>query len=320
MSKKKQTEQVDPLLLVSAADLYKCIQDWFDVLRYERHVSEHTLRAYQKDIGTFVGFLAKYYGSALSVGMVADSDITALRAWLAGLTIEGEQSAASRARALSAVRRFLHWMDKQGIAHNPYIKTLRAPKKPKKLPRPVSAERIFELLDGYDTSTWMGCRDKALFTLLYGTGLRIQEALSLNIEDWPQGSETDFLTIKGKGKKDRLVPILKEVHAAVLNCIDATPFAKTPDRAIFLGARGGRLHQGVAQKGLRQIRASFGLPDSATPHAMRHSFATHLLEEGANLREVQELLGHSSLSTTQRYTDIDNAKLLEVYKAAHPRS
>ena len=318
MSKKKQ--ETDPLLALTTADLYKSIGDWFDVLRYERHVSEHTLRAYQKDIGTFVRFLSKYNGDPLSISLLADSDITAFRAWMASLTIDNELSATSRSRALSAVRRFMDWLDKQGIAHNPYIKTLRAPKKPHKLPRPISAERIFELLDQYDARNWEDCRDKALFTLLYGTGLRIQEALSLNIEDWPQGSDTDFLTIRGKGKKERKVPILKRVHEAVLEAITAAPYAQTPERPIFVGVRGGRLHQGVAQRNLRKLRISFGLPDSATPHALRHSFATHLLEEGANLRQVQELLGHSSLSTTQRYTDVDNAKLFEVYKMAHPRS
>jgi integrase/recombinase XerC len=320
MTKDDKEIPVDPLLAVTAADLYRAIQGWFDMLRYERHVSPHTFRAYQSDISTFVNFLAKYHGAALSVGMVADSDITALRAWLAGLAINGELSASSRARSLSAVRRFLDWMDKQGIAHNPYIKTLRAPKQSRKLPRPVSAERIFELLAGYNAEHWMEQRDKTLFTLLYGTGLRIQEALSLNIEDWPQGSDTDFITIRGKGRKERLVPLLTQVHDVILECIATTPFALTPERPIFLGARGGRLHQGVAQKALRDLRGSFGLPDSATPHALRHSFATHLLEQGANLREVQELLGHSSLSTTQRYTDVDNAKLLEVYKKAHPRA
>ncbi|MAH05259.1 MAG: recombinase XerC [Alphaproteobacteria bacterium] len=318
MSKKKQ--ETDPLLALTTADLYKSIGDWFDVLRYERHVSEHTLRAYQKDIGTFVRFLSKYNGAPLSISLLADSDIPAFRAWMASLTIDNELSATSRSRALSAVRRFMDWLDKQGIAHNPYIKTLRAPKKPHKLPRPISAERIFELLDQYDARNWEDCRDKALFTLLYGTGLRIQEALSLNIEDWPQGSDTDFLTIRGKGKKERKVPILKRVHEAVLEAITAAPYAQTPERPIFVGVRGGRLHQGVAQRNLRKLRISFGLPDSATPHALRHSFATHLLEEGANLRQVQELLGHSSLSTTQRYTDVDNAKLFEVYKMAHPRS
>ena len=318
MSKKKQ--ETDPLLALTTADLYKSIGDWFDVLRYERHVSEHTLRAYQKDIGTFVRFLSKYNGNPLSISLLADSDITAFRAWMASLTIDNELSATSRSRALSAVRRFMDWLDKQGIAHNPYIKTLRAPKKPHKLPRPISAERIFELLDQYDARNWEDCRDKALFTLLYGTGLRIQEALSLNIEDWPQGSDTDFLTIRGKGKKESKVPILKRVHEAVHEAITTAPYAQAPERPIFVGVRGGRLHQGVAQRNLRKLRISFGLPDSATPHALRHSFATHLLEEGANLRQVQELLGHSSLSTTQRYTDVDNAKLFEVYKMAHPRS
>lgn len=316
----EKTQKDNALVTFLTADLHKAVLDWFDMLQYERYVSEHTLRAYQKDIGTFLAFLAKYYGQSLSISLLADSDITALRAWLAGLTVDHDHSAATRSRALSAVRRFLDWMDKQGIAHNPYIKTLRAPKKAKKLPRPVTAERIFELLDGYNTANWVDCRDKALFTLLYGTGLRIQEALSLNLEDWPTGSETDFLTIKGKGKKERLVPILKEVHNAIHASIEQTPFAQTPDRPLFMGIRGGRLHQGVAQRQLRRIRASFGLPESATPHALRHSFATHLLQEGANLREVQELLGHSSLSTTQRYTDVDNAKLIEVYKKAHPRS
>ena len=189
---KNNTPKLDPLLNVTADDLYKTIHDWYDVLRYERHVSEHTLRAYQKDIKNFVTFLAKYYGAALSVGMVSDSDITALRAWLAGLTIDGEQSASSRARALSAVRRFIDWMDKQGIAHNPYIKAIRAPKQGRKLPRPISAERIFELLNDYDSANWIDCRDKALFTLLYGTDAAV---LPHDMGGW------QFATMVGRGMR-----------------------------------------------------------------------------------------------------------------------
>ena len=226
--------------------------------------------------------------------------------------------AATRARSLSGVKNFLGWLDKQGIMHNPAIKTVRTPKQPKKLPRPLSDRQAFLILDAVDDDpSWVSLRDRGLFTMLYGCGLRIDEALSLNLADLPRDG---FMVVRGKGRKERQVPVLDQVVQVVNRYRAACPFAETPMRPLFLGERGKRLHQGVAQKALRDMRGALGLPETATPHALRHSFATHLLQNGANLREIQELLGHASLSTTQRYTDVNAEELIKIYNAAHPRA
>lgn len=208
-------------------------------------------------------------------------------------------------------------MDNQGIAHNAAISTVQAPKLPRKLPRPMEETQAFRLLDDMILDNWVAIRDRALFTLLYGCGLRINEALSLNIENLPRDG---FLRVIGKGNKERQVPILLQIEKRLAEYRAACPYAETPTRALFLGAKGGRLNQGVIQKAMRDLRKQLSLPETATPHALRHSFATHLLQNGANLREIQELLGHASLSTTQRYTDVNFEDLRAVYAKAHPRS
>ncbi|HRQ61635.1 MAG TPA: tyrosine-type recombinase/integrase, partial [Alphaproteobacteria bacterium] len=214
---------------------------------------------------------------------------------------------------------FLGWLDKQGILPNAAVSVMRTPKLAHKIPRPLLEKQAFDLLDeaGADEG-WISARDRALFTLLYGAGLRIDEALSLNIGDFQRSH--DFLILTGKGRKERQIPILAIVRKTMDEYLAARPGTAEPEAALFLGARGQRLNQGVAQRAMRQIRVSLGLPDTATPHALRHSFATHLLENGANLREIQELLGHASLSTTQRYTEINAKELLAIYKKAHPRA
>lgn len=306
----------DATLERCAPDLADQIGAWVKYLTYEKNVSKHTLRAYCSDVGHFITFLSEHFAKPPSINDLSDVSLQDFRAWLSNKAAQGA-SAASRARSLSGVKNLLSWMDKQGVMHNAAIGVVRTPKQKQKLPRPLLETQAFNLLDQIETSDWVGARDKALFTLLYGCGLRIDEALSLDVAHL--GNE-DFLIVRGKGNKERQVPMLKPISEEITRYRASCPFADTPDRPVFVGERGGRLHQGVAQKAMRDLRRAVGLPETATPHALRHSFATHLLQNGANLREIQELLGHASLSTTQRYTDINAEELLAVYKKAHPRA
>ncbi|OFW99662.1 MAG: hypothetical protein A3J37_07625 [Alphaproteobacteria bacterium RIFCSPHIGHO2_12_FULL_45_9] len=222
-----------------------------------------------------------------------------------------------RARSLSGVKNFLHWLDKQGIMHNAAITLVRTPKLPHKLPRPMEQVQAFRLIFDDVADDWVSLRDRALFTLLYACGLRINEALGLNIADLPRDG---YVRVMGKGGKERQVPTLPIVMESLAAYRAKCPYAEISTRPLFMGERGKRLNQGIAQKAMRDLRGLLNLPDTATPHALRHSFATHLLENGANLREIQELLGHSSLSTTQRYTEVNAEELIRIYKSAHPRS
>lgn len=298
------------------ADLNDILQNWLTWLRVEKNMSKHTIRAYVSDVSQFIDFLAPHKGKALSVGDISDSGVTDFRSWLSRKAASGNVN-ASRARSLSGLKNLLTWMDKQGIAHNAKIGTIRAPKIPRKLPKPLEVTQAFRLLDDMPCDNWIDRRNKALFTLLYGCGLRIDEALSLTIDDLPRDG---FLNVTGKGNKERQVPVLKQINEQILIYRNACPFPETPSRALFCNSKGNALHQGVVQNAMRSLRKQLNLPDKATPHALRHSFATHLLQNGANLREIQELLGHVSLSTTQIYTDINFEDLKEIYKKAHPRA
>ncbi len=298
------------------ADFAKIINDWQTWLRVEKNVSKHTFRAYTSDMTQFINFIASHQGGALSINNVSGTRITDFRSWLSRQAVNGAGS-GTRARALSSIKNFMGWMDKQGIAHNAAIGTVRSPKLPRKLPKALLEVQAFRLLDDMIIENWTQQRDKTLFTLLYGCGLRINEAISLNIEHMPRDG---FLRVIGKGNKERQVPILKEVEQSLEKYREDCPYPETPTRALFLGAKGQRLNQGVLQGNMRKLRKQLNLPDTATPHALRHSFATHLLQNGANLREIQELLGHVSLSTTQVYTDVNFDDLREIYKNAHPRA
>ena len=299
-----------------APDLQKTLKDWQTWLLTEKRMSKHTFRAYCGDMTRFIEFLSHHHGKALSISDVSDTAISDFRSWLSQQAVNGAAN-TTRARALSSIKNFLGWMDKQGIAHNAAISVVRTPKRAHKLPKALIDKQCFRLLDDVPEESWIDTRNKALFYLLWGCGLRIDEALSLNIADYPRDG---FLRVTGKGRKERQVPVLKPVEAALESYLADCPYAATPERAIFLGVKGKRLNQGVVQKAMRDLRQQLQLPETATPHALRHSFATHLLQEGANLREIQELLGHASLSTTQRYTDVDTKKLMETYKQAHPRA
>lgn len=300
-----------------AADLANALGQWQQWLRVEKNVSKHTLRAYTGDLSIFVNFMAKHKARALGISDVSGTNLNEFRAWMSRQVIDGRAN-ASRARTLSGLKNFLSWMDKQGIAHNAAIKTVRTPKLPRKLPRPLLESQAFNILADTGDGDWVSLRDRALFTLLYACGLRIDEALGLNVSSLPGDG---FLRVMGKGRKERQVPLLNQARTVIDDYLSACPYAAEGSRPLFVGEKNGkRLNQGVAQKALRDLRCKLGLPDTATPHALRHSFATHLLQNGANLREIQELLGHASLSTTQRYTDINAEEMLNIYRKAHPRA
>ncbi|MEM6811347.1 MAG: tyrosine recombinase XerC [Pseudomonadota bacterium] len=297
-------------------DLQRILNNWVSWLQNEKQLSKHTLRAYISDLSDFLEFLSNHHASALSIQIVSSANLSDFRSWLSKQAVNGSSN-ASRARALSSLKNFLTWMDRQGIAHNAAVGGMRSPKIPRKLPKALEENQAFRLLDDMPNSTWIEKRDKALFTMLYGCGLRIEEALQLNIKDLPKNG---FVQVKGKGNKERFVPFLSKIDEALEDYRENCPYPEDKDRALFIGAKGRRLKQGVAQKAMRDIRKQLLLPDTLTPHALRHSFATHLLQNGANLREIQELLGHASLSTTQIYTDMNFDELQKIYKKAHPRA
>lgn len=300
------------------SDLMAELEKWHLYLRDEKRVSRHTLRAYTSDIHSFLSFLSDHYGSSVALHHIADASVTDFRAFLSRQAISGRGN-ISRARTLSGVKNFLTWLDKQGTLHNAAVRLIQTPKRPHKLPKALSVDESFRLiLSDIESSDWIDIRNRALFTLLYGCGLRIDEALSLNVADVPPPDQP--LRIVGKGQKERLVPVLPAVHVMLDTIRRICPFGSAPERPLFIGIKGHRLNQNMAQKALRHLRGILNLPASTTPHALRHSFATHLLENGANLREIQELLGHASLSTTQIYADINAEELMRVYKRTHPRA
>lgn len=291
---------------------------WLAALQAERGIAENTVEAYRRDVAGFLSFLTEYNGQ--TSGRAALNRVTArdMRAWI---TSERENglSARSVARALSAVKSFYGWLaDAEGIDGTD-VRATRTPKLRQRLPRPVektAAKNMIALAE--DAShPWVGARDVAVLTLLYGCGLRISEALSLTGRNVPLG---DTLRITGKGGKERQVPVLPQVQSAVMSYVETCPFPIERDEALFRGVRGGALSPRIIQKVVADLRIALGLPDTATPHALRHAFATHLLSAGGDLRSIQELLGHASLSTTQVYTALDESDLLAVYERAHPRA
>ena len=300
-------------------DAADALAAWVRNLQLERRMSPHTVAAYVGDVVAFTAFLNEYHGSAPGLRALADLKPGDFRAWLSPLAREG-LIGASRARALSAVRNLYRWLDRDGRLHNAAISVLTTPKVKKPLPRPLTvadSRDLLSLAQEAEDSPWMGLRDRALFTLLYGCGLRISEALGVTRADAPLG---DLLRVVGKGRKERQVPVLPVVAAATRAYLDACPYDGGPDAPLFVGARGGPLNPATAQKNMRRLRRMMGLPETATPHALRHSFATHLLGSGGDLRAIQELLGHASLSSTQVYADVDTEQLFAVYNAAHPRA
>ncbi|HYX03086.1 MAG TPA: tyrosine recombinase XerC [Reyranella sp.] len=301
-------------------------QAWRDWLKSERRLAGHTLTAYEHDVAAFLSFMTSYLGQPPTLEALAKLKPAEFRAWLAERARQG-LARTSTARAFSSVRSFFSFLDKRGLAHNASVGLIQTPKLPRSVPKALSERDMEDLLDvapEQERAAWIDLRDNAILLLLYGAGLRIGEALGLTkgVIDGLLEAGRDTLEVTGKGNKTRLVPLLPQAVDALKAYRDSCPFqAKLgAKQAFFLGARGGPLDPAIVQKRVREIRRSLGLAESVTPHALRHSFATHLLGAGGDLRTIQELLGHASLSTTQRYTDVDTARLTEVYRAAHPRA
>lgn len=299
-----------------AADVLALIKDWQLWLDKERGYSSHTVESYGRDLSFFFSFWQEYLGYLPDLRELKSIDVRTFRAFLSKQN-QRRLSKSSLARELSSIKSFFHWLNRNHIIDNTAITVISSPKKDKILPKALDVDQTLNLLDAaadFAKDKWQGLRDVAILTILYGCGLRISEALSLNIGDI---THNDFLKIKGKGNKERLVPLLSIVKEKIAAYLEACPYNQQPGDALFLGARGERISPRIVQRTLEKIRSYLGLPDTLTPHALRHSFATHLLAEGTDLRSIQELLGHASLSTTQRYTNVEIEHLKEEYKKAH---
>jgi len=309
----------NPFESTTTQKVRQTIQKWQEYLVSERRLSLLTADSYLEDLKEFFTFLLDALGKEVDLKDLENLKITDFRAFLAWRA-DQKISKASIARGVSALKNFFRFLMREGLAENKAIMSIRSARPNKILPHPLSAKQAQDFLKYTRTlakETWQGERDVALFTLMYGAGLRIAEALSLNIGHIPMNS--DAMVITGKGSKQRLIPLLPAVKKAIQKYLAVHP-CPTPDAPLFVGARGDRINPGVVQRTVRQIRYAMNLPDTVTPHALRHSFATHLLQGGGDLRSVQELLGHSSLSATQRYTEITMQDLDRVYKKAHPRA
>ncbi|WP_377193470.1 tyrosine recombinase XerC [Ruegeria meonggei] len=295
------------------------LQHWLDSLGALAGRSENTQTAYRGDVTEFLSFMTLHHSERQGLAALARITVSDMRAWMADQRAAGV-GARSLARKLSAVKSFYRWLsEREGFEPTAVLST-RAPKFTKKLPRPLAEDAARAMIDTVEmqsTNDWVSARDVAVVTLLYGCGLRISEALSLTGTDAPLPAT---LRIVGKGDKERIVPVLPAAQTAVERYVQLCPHPQAPDKALFRGVRGGPLNPRAIQGVMAKARMQLGLPATATPHAMRHSFATHLLSAGGDLRSIQELLGHASLSTTQAYTAVDTARLMEVYNRAHPKA
>jgi integrase/recombinase XerC len=293
---------------------------WLDWLAHEKRQAGATVKAYRIDVDGFLAFCAEHLGEPPGPERLTKLGAGDFRAWLAERHRRG-LARTSTARALAALRSFYRYLDREHGRHNPALKALRTPRLPHRLPRPLLADQAGQLLDAVPAARldWIARRDTALLLLLYGAGLRIGEALALERAAVGRDpARLRQLLITGKGGRQRLVPVLPVIAAALGDYLAACPYEEASP--LFLGARGKRLQAPIVRRLMQDLRRRLGLPESATPHALRHSFATHLLAGGADLRTIQELLGHASLSTTQGYTGVDGARLMRLYHQAHPRA
>jgi len=297
---------------------------WLSHLRSERRLSPKTLEAYARDLRQCLDFLCEHWGARVTLQRFATIEASDVRSFLA---MRRADAIAGRSlmRALAGLRSFGRFLEREGRGRLGALSAIRAPKVGKSLPKPLQIAAAKRLADaderaGEEREPWLFARDAAVMALLYGSGLRISEALSLKRRDVPLPGKGDVLVVTGKGNKTRMVPVLHNVLQLIADYVAVCPYPLSQEGPIFVGARGGPLNARIIQLTMERLRGALGLPDSATPHALRHSFATHLLSRGGDLRAIQELLGHASLSTTQVYTGIDTERLLQVYRSAHPRS
>jgi integrase/recombinase XerC len=320
----KPVPATPPIELASAdPTLALEVAQWLAHLRAERRLSPKTLEAYARDLRQFLDFLCGHWGERATLKRFAALEAVDIRAFLA-MRRADDIAGRSLMRALAGLRSFGRFLEREGRGRVGALSAIRAPKVGKSLPKPIGMTAAKRLADADERAAetreqWILARDAAVMALLYGSGLRISEALGLKRRDVPKPGEADVLIVTGKGNKTRMVPVLQNVLQLVQDYVAICPHPLPLSGPMFVGARGGPLSARIIQLTMERMRGALGLPDSATPHALRHSFATHLLSRGGDLRAIQELLGHSSLSTTQIYTGIDSERLLEVYRQAHPR-
>jgi integrase/recombinase XerC len=316
-------DSVELAALPAAPDLAATVSTWLVRLAGERRLSAHTVEAYGRDVRQFLEFLVERFGAPAGIADFTDCAPADLRAFLASRRAEGIDG-RSLQRALSALRSLARHIAREGGETFSALSAIRSPKAARRLPRPLSSADAKAVTttaprEGEARERWVLARDAAVLGLCYGAGLRISEALSIRRADAPVGA-SEAITVLGKGKKTRSAPIIAPVRTAVEDYLALCPFALKPDGPLFVGAKGGPLSPRIVQLAMARMRGALGLPDSATPHALRHSFATHLLARGGDLRTIQDLLGHASLSSTQVYTAVDSARLLAAYRSAHPRA
>jgi len=308
----------------AAPDVSAEVARWLAHLGAERRMSGKTVEAYGRDVRQFLAFLAGHRGGRVSLGALTRLTPADVRAFMAARRSDGI-SGRSLMRQLAGARSFARFLERNGKGRVGALSAVRAPKIAKTLPKPIAVAAAKQLTDvdtrgGEEREPWVLARDAAVLALLYGSGLRIAEALGLKRRDLPAPGKGDVITVTGKGNKTRMVPVLSRVLGLVADYIAQCPYDLPGDGALFVGARGGPLSPRIVQFAMARLRGALGLPETATPHALRHSFATHLLARGGDLRSIQELLGHASLSTTQIYTAVDSEQLLQVYRSAHPRA
>lgn len=301
----------------------EALQEFTVWLETERRASDKTIEAYVRDIGNFINFLVEHLGQEPHVSDLARLSRHDVIAWLAKRRSEDNLAASSRARAASSLRAFFKFLDRRLDSANARAMMFETPRRPHRLPRPLPeslAPKAIDIAgegDGDDVPEWVLARDAAILSLLYGAGLRLSEALAVCGRDVPA---PEALRVLGKGRKVRVVPLIRAVREALNAYVKLCPWAAAPDEPIFRGLRGGPLNPRIVQRLMERMRIRLGLPETATPHALRHSFATHLLANGGDLRSIQALLGHASLSTTQIYTGVDATRLMKVHSEAHPRA
>lgn len=302
---------------IASDEVKEKISQWQSWLKDERRYSIHTLDAYSRDLAIFLQFLEEHLGKIPTLKILQKADVRTFRAFLSNRNAKYIEK-SSTARELSSLKNFYHWLAQNKIIDNTSLSIISSPKQGKILPKAIDVNDTFNVLEivkDFSKQEWQGLRDVAILTILYGCGLRISEALSLNMGDI---NHNNFLKIKGKGNKERLVPILPIIREKIDAYLSACPYNIKNGEALFLGARGERISPRIIQRNLEKVRRYLGLNDNLTPHALRHSFATHLLANGTDLRSLQELLGHASLSTTQRYTDVQIETLKKEYSKSHP--
>ncbi|WP_455480657.1 tyrosine recombinase XerC [Bartonella sp. B12(2025)] len=322
MSIKDDTRKDKNILLIPADHaILAARKNWLDNLLQTRRMAVQTAQAYERDTRQFLSFLCQHLGHEPTFSDLASLRVIDLRAYLAYRRARNI-SARSLSRGMAGLRSFFSYLSREGIVNIPAAKLIRTPKQPKSLPKPLAIKSALHLVkqeNQQENEPWITARDAAVLVLLYGCGMRISEALALTPEQFADPEKKSLFVI-GKGGKTRLVPLIKVVYETVQNYLKCCPYPLDDNKPMFRGARGGPLQPAIIQRAVRNLRTSLGLPETATPHTLRHSFATHLLSRGGDLRTIQELLGHACLSTTQVYTHVDTDRLLEVYQKAHPRS